>query len=233
MSMLLGGVQGGLAELQGDAFVYEDVDHRTLRVQAKALPVLYLNKHSADYARHVVCDATKDKEKALRRVLARLRQLPIEGKYPLGDHRHDVFATQAVKDYLVTFEELAEMVEWVWTMYAPGGLQLSKEEQKEACEAFEKWRTTGMYWDPHRAQQQPSSEQQPSQPRFVPFLEFRAWFSHLTTHIEKLRGAVVHSDNARSAVSKTVCRLFSCSIDTLSPLRYLLSISDKYIIQPL
>ena len=32
---------------------------------------------------------------------------------------------------IVTFEELAEMVEWVWTMYAPGGLLLSKQEQKE------------------------------------------------------------------------------------------------------
>jgi len=235
MSILLGGVEGGLTELQGGAFTYEDVDHRNLRVQAKSLPVLYVNKHSADYARHVVCDATKNKEKALRRVLARLRQIPIEGKYPLGDHRHDVFSTQEVKDYLVTFEELAEVLEWVWTIYAPGGLQLSKEEQNEACEAFEKWRTTGMYWDPDRAkQQQQSSEQLPSQPRFVPFLEFCSWFSHLTIHIEKLRGAVVYSDNALFAVSKAVCRLSLHMLyyDALL-FRYLLLISDKHTIQPL
>ena len=201
--MLLDGVEGGLTELQGDAFTYEDVDQRTLRVRIPSAPVLYINKHSADFARHSVCDATKNKEKALRRVLARLRQIPIGGKYPMGDHRYDVFSTQEVKDYLVTFEELAEMVEWVWTMYAPGGLLLSKQEQKETFEQFEKWQTMGAYWDTDGApQEQPS----PLQPRLVPFLEFRAWFTHLTIHIERLRGAVIHSDMALTTLSKEVCQ---------------------------
>ena len=152
MSMLLKGVEGGLAELQGYAFTNEDVDHRSFGGEgSSSLPVLYTTKPRADVTRHIVCDITTDKEKALRRVLARLRQVTMEGKYPLGDHRRNVFTTQELKDYLVTFEELAEMVEWVWTMYAPGGLLLSIQEQKEAFEEFVKWRTTGMYWDTDKA----------------------------------------------------------------------------------
>ena len=201
--MLLDGVEGGLTELQGDAFIYEDVDQRTLRVRIPSVPVLYINRHSADFARHSVCDATKNKEKALRRVLARLRQIPMGGEYSLRDHRYDFFSTQEVNDYLVTFEELAEMVEWVWTMYAPGGLLLSKQEQKEAFEEFEKWRTTGTYWDTYGA---PQEQPPPLQLRLVPFLEFSSWFTHLTIHIERLRGAVINSDTVFTILPKEVCQ---------------------------
>ena len=148
MGMLLKGVKGGLTALQGDAFTYEDVDHRTLGGESSLLPILYVTKPRADVTQHIVCDVTKDKEKALRRILARMRQVTIEAKYLLGDPRRDVFITQEIKDYYVTFEELAVMVEWAWTMYAPGGVLLSREECQEAYEEFEKWRTTGMYWDP-------------------------------------------------------------------------------------
>ena len=75
MSMLLKGVEGGLTELQGHAFAYEDVDHRTRGGEGLLLPVLYVTKSRADVTRHIVCDITKDKEKALRRILARLRQV--------------------------------------------------------------------------------------------------------------------------------------------------------------
>ena len=198
--MLLDGVEGGLTELQGDAFTYKDVDQRTLRVRIPSVPVLYINRHSADFTRHSVCDTTKNKDKAMRRVLARLRQIPMGGEYPLGDHRYDVLSTQEVNDYLVTFEELAEMVEWVWTMYAPGGLLLSKQEQKEAFEEFEKWRTTGTYWDTYGA---PQEQPPPLQLRLVPFLEFHAWFTHLTIHIERLRG---DSDTVFTILLKEVCQ---------------------------
>ena len=159
----------------------------------------------------------------------------------------------------MTFEELTELVDWVWTMYAPGGLLLSKQEQMEAYEEFEKWRTTGTYWDVdgvrvfetkvtsyslspsgatdsptrksfdqgldgdgHRMmpstsppsqqeQQQPQSPSQqeqeqepPSQRRLVPFLEFHAWFIHLTTHIELLRGCLIYSDKTPTTMSKEV-----------------------------
>ena len=70
--MLLDGVEGGLTELQGDAFIYKDVDQRTLRVRIPSVPVLYINRHSADFTRHSVCDTTKNKDKAMWRVLARL-----------------------------------------------------------------------------------------------------------------------------------------------------------------
>ena len=201
--MLLDGVEGGLTELQGDAFTYKDVDQRTLRVRIPSVPVLYINRHSADFTRHSVCDTTKNKDKAMRRVLARLRQIPMGGEYPLGDHRYDVLSTQEVNDYLVTFEELAEMVEWVWTMYAPGGLLLSKQEQKEAFEEFEKWRTTGTYWDTYGA---PQEQPPPLQLRLVPFLEFSSWFTHLTIHIERLRGAVINSDTVFTILPKEVCQ---------------------------
>ena len=77
MSALLKGVEGGLTELQGDAFIYQDVDHRTLGGEGLGLllPVLYVTKSRADVTRHIVCDVTKGKEKALQRILTRLRQV--------------------------------------------------------------------------------------------------------------------------------------------------------------
>ena len=77
MSVLLQGVEGGLTELQGDAFTYQDIDHRTLGGEGLGLllPILYVTKSRADVTQHIVCDVTKDKEKALQRVLTRLRQV--------------------------------------------------------------------------------------------------------------------------------------------------------------
>ena len=223
--MLLKGVEGGLTELQGDSFSYEDVDQRTTTTvgkKAPIVPVLYANKHSADYTRHVVCDITRNKEKAIRRVLERLRDVPLERKYQyrqLGDHRHDVFTTQEVKDYHVTFEELTEMMVWVWTMYAPGGQSLSKTEQKEAYEEFEEWRMSFTEQLPSQQPQSSSQQELPLPlPRLVSFLEFRAWFTHLTTHIERSRGTAIRSDKAPTT-PKEVCR-FSTHPINITPLSF-------------
>ena len=166
-------------------------------------------------------------------------------------------------------------------MYAPGEILLSMEERQEAYEEFEKWRTTGMYWDPDGDREigansfgsspgivadTPMKEigrglvnsshmesllaasaailpvpidkslastvgwNSPNPPimftsssgyvndspvtsssivqrlrsdkqrqkyltRAVCFLEFRAWFIHLTTHIERTRYTFVHRDH--------------------------------------
>ena len=170
LSKLLGVVEGGLTELQGHAFAYEDIDHHTLdnKDQRSNLPVgmidriLYTNKTRAYVAPHVELDITTDKEKALRRILVRLRQVSnipslcpiltppldlflsnpcdvilthrfdrllsqIEGVNAPGDRRDIYFCSdQDTESYLASFGELAEMVEWVWSVYAPGGQLLSK-----------------------------------------------------------------------------------------------------------
>ena len=93
------------------------------------------------------------------------------------------------------------MVEWVWTVYAPGGQLLSKQEQNEAHEEFEKWRRTGRYWEQKIGGVAKATNKKLHPARPVSFLEFRAWFLRLTTYLEHLRGAVVCGDNQPTAPS--------------------------------
>ena len=79
LSMLLGRVEGGLTELQGDAFSYEVDDHRPpLGGLGALLPILHTKKPRAYVAPPIGCDVTRDKEQALRRILVRLRQVGFE-----------------------------------------------------------------------------------------------------------------------------------------------------------
>ena len=91
------------------------------------------------------------------------------------------------------------MVEWVWTVYAPGGISLSVQERKETYEEFDKWRRTGKYWERKLnggskvVAKAMGKKLDPA--RAVSFLEFRSWFLHLTTYLEHLREAVVYWDD--------------------------------------
>ena len=146
MGKVLEGVEGGLAELHGNAFIGKggNDDQRASTDQLVA-PTLYANKPRAYAAPHIQCDITTDKDKALRLILVRLRR--IEGKVVPGDSEDATFCSEKdIKNYYVTFEELIEMVEWVWNVYSPGGLPLSLQERKEAREEFDKWQLMGRYW---------------------------------------------------------------------------------------
>ena len=116
-----------------------------------------------------------------------------------GDSKDAYFCTERdIKDYYVAFEELAEMVEWVWTVSAPGGQLLTKQEQKEAYERFKSWQRTGRYWEQEidgdsRLAKAMGKNLDPSRP--VSFLEFKRWFLHLATYLEHLRNAVVLRDD--------------------------------------
>ena len=147
MGKVLQGVEGGLMELHGSAFIGKggDNDQGSPTDQLVA-PTLYANKPRAYAAQHLQCDITTDKEKALRLILVRLRR--IEGKVTPGSSKDAAFCSDKdIKNYFVTFEELVEMVEWVWNVYSPGNLPLSLEERKEARESFDMWQQTGRYWE--------------------------------------------------------------------------------------
>ena len=146
MGKVLEGVEGGLKELHGSAFIGKDGDNgqRSSTDQLVA-PALYVNKPRAYAAQHLQCDITTDKEKALRLILIRLRR--IEGKVTPGSSKDATFCSdEDIKNYYVSFEELVEMVEWVWNVYSPGNLPLSLQERKEAREEFDKWQQMGRYW---------------------------------------------------------------------------------------
>ena len=147
MGKVLEGVEGGLMELHGSAFIGKggDNDQRS-PADLLVLPALYANEPRAYAAQHLQCDITTDKEKALRLILVRLRR--IEGKVTPGSSEDAAFCSDKdIKNYFVTFEELVEMVEWVWNVYSPGNLPLSLEERKEARESFDMWQQMGRYWE--------------------------------------------------------------------------------------
>ena len=147
MGKVLEGVEGGLAELHGNAFISKDGnDDQRASTDQLVAPTLYANKPRAYAAPHIQCDITTDKDKALRLILVRLRR--IEGKVVPGDCEDATFCSDKdIKNYYVTFEELVEKVEWVWNVYSPGGLPLSLQERKEAREKFDKWQLIGRYWE--------------------------------------------------------------------------------------
>ena len=147
MGKVLEGVEGGIAELYGNAFIDKDGhdDQRTTTDKLVA-PALYANKARAYAAPHMQCDITSDKDKALRLILVRLRR--IEGEVIPGDSKDSTFCSDKdIKNYYVTFEELKDVIEWVWNVYSPGNLPLSPQERKEACEEFDKWQLLGRYWE--------------------------------------------------------------------------------------
>ena len=131
-----------------------------------------------------------------------VRSLPqVEGVNAPGDRKDTFFCSdQDIESYIATFGELAEMVEWVWTVYAPGGTLLSVQEQIETREEFDRWRRTGRYWEREivggRKIVAKATSKRPDPTRAVSFLEFRAWFLQLADFLEHLRELVVDGDNA-------------------------------------
>ena len=76
MDKVLAGLGGGsLAELRGSAYSTDRRSHNISSSFDLLARVVYVNKTRPYVAPHIECDVTTDKEKALRRILVRLRQV--------------------------------------------------------------------------------------------------------------------------------------------------------------
>lgn len=119
------------------------------------------------------------------------------------------------------------MVEWVWSVYAPGGQLLSKQERNEAYERFEKWRRTGRYWDQkidgdsRSAKSMGGRKLDPARP--VSFLEFKKWFLHLATYLEHLHKVVIHREDTPTPITPPPIDEESTSVNILAPMSTLVA----------